>query len=180
MLAKWGSACKNGLMEAYRISTPRYCLEAFRAQFSNRSVLGKLALKAGGAVGALTAAGVAILGAAQFNEAINPEPVLVGNTAPSDVGKQLGYHLHNSIEQAQEDFTYSMGAWGAFSVLLASGIGLIAYGSSRRRSEPAVPITEFYDMPDPDLTEDIDPSSTLVIHNPQTSLADEIFDGGPY
>jgi hypothetical protein len=179
--------------EAYHVSTARYCLEAFKQRFCQRGWLGRLAMRAGGTAAAVTAAGIALFGAVEYEKAANPEPVLASSSTPANNNEAVGQLLHAAIEQTQEDMRHLMGAAGAFSILAVVGVGLMARSESRAYYETDTPTganDAYLELPDPDLVEDIGPADTLNVVPAharraclpaatleERSLADDLFDG---
>lgn len=162
-------------------------VESHQGRAHQRGLLGRIAIRTGGALAALTAAGVALFGVSQVNELTHREPVPVGYSASPNGGAQTGPMLREAIDEASEDFSHLMGALGAFTILTTAGIGLIAQQTSRRYYRrpqdegeviSVVSPYDFADEDDPDMPSRI-PVAPVVVYERQEhhdrSLIDDLF-----
>jgi hypothetical protein len=143
-------------------------VESRYARAHHRGLLGRLAIRAGATLAALTTAGVALFGVSQVNALSHSEPVRVSYDAGPDANAKFSAGLRESLDEAENDFQHLMGALGAFTILTTAGVGLMAQQTSRRYyRRPEDEVTQinrvvhpfmFSDEDDPDM-----PSSTIAI-----------------
>jgi hypothetical protein len=144
---------KHSYTSKPHVSSARHGIEAFSRHLPSKGLLGRIALRAGGAVAALTAVGVTLFGVSQYEAAVNKEPIRVSYDA---TGK-ADLHLGEAIEEASDDFGHLMGALGAFTILTVTGVALVARDASQRyyrRPEDEQPYGDdplwFAEQDDPD------------------------------
>lgn len=161
--------------------------EPHRSRAHHRGLLGRIAIRTGCALAALTATGVALFGASQVSELAHREPVPVGYDAANGSNEQLGAMLRESVNDVEDDFKHLLGALGAFTVLTAGGIALVARTASQhyyRRPEDEGRIVsvvdpfDFADEDDPDMPS-LAPVEPRVMYTPYAnhdrSLVDDLF-----
>ena len=144
---------KHSYTSKSHVSSARHGIEAFSRHLPSKGLLGRIALRAGGAVAALTAVGVTLFGVSQYEAAVHREPVRVSY----DASGKADLHLGEAIDEASNDFMHLMGALGAFTVLTAAGVALVAHDASQRyyrRPEDEQPYDDdplwFAEQDDPD------------------------------